>query len=72
MGVAQVDLEGVWGFETEYRCVAELQKLDPEVQALRQLMGGRTRLSYRKLDEPLHVALAKYLARDPKSENLSL
>jgi hypothetical protein len=40
-GVAQVELEGVWGFETELRSIGELQKLDDEVVAIRQIREGK-------------------------------
>ncbi len=43
-GVAQVELEGVWGFETdtELRSVAELQKQDDEVMAIGRSVTARS------------------------------
>ena len=41
ISVAQVDMGDVWGFETELRPIGELQKLDPECMAIRELMGGQ-------------------------------
>ena len=40
-GVAQVDLEGYWGFDTELRDAGELQQVDGEVIAIRGLRRGQ-------------------------------
>ncbi len=44
-GVAQVDLEGYWGFDTLVKDIGELQRGDDEVVAIRQLMGGKKELT---------------------------
>jgi transposase InsO family protein len=62
-GVAQVDLEGVWGFETELRSAAELQKTDDEVVAIRQIREGK-KLQELEVVPAAREALREYLSRD--------
>ncbi len=62
-GVAQVDLEGVWGFDTELRSAAELQKTDDEVIAIRQIREGQT-LQDIDVVPAARKALREYLSRD--------
>ena len=63
-GVAQVELEGVWGFQTELRDMGSLQEGDEEVMAIRKLMGGRS-LKDVEVVPSARNALAEYLGRDP-------
>jgi transposase InsO family protein len=62
-GVAQVELEGVWGFETELRSIGELQKIDDEVMAIRQIREGK-KLQDLEVVPAARAALQEYLARD--------
>ncbi len=63
-GVAQVEMEEVWGFDTDFKDVDELQKADEEVKLIRAL---RTGTPFKDVDAvPIAKnAIAKYLSRDP-------
>jgi hypothetical protein len=67
-GVAQVELEGVRGFETELHSVAELQRLDDEVIAVRQLREGK-KLQDIEVVPAAREALREYLSRDQACES---
>jgi hypothetical protein len=68
VGVAQVELEGVWGFDTELRSVAELQQLDDEVVAIRQIRNGK-KLQDIEVVPAAREAVREYLSRDQVCEN---
>jgi RNase H-like domain found in reverse transcriptase/Integrase zinc binding domain/Integrase core domain/Zinc knuckle len=68
-GVAQVDLEGYWGFDTLLRDVKELQIVDDEVVAIRELMKGKKELADLEVVPAARDAISKYMSRDPKCEN---
>ena len=65
-GVAQVELEGVWGFETKMADVDALQAEDDEVKLIRAIRNGA---DYTKLEAvPAAFAAVKaYRSRDPES-----
>jgi transposase InsO family protein len=65
---AQVEMEGVWGFNTELRSIDELQKTDDEVIAIRNLMRGRA-LQDQEIVPTARQAMAQYLSRDPACTN---
>ena len=67
-GVAQVDLEGYWGFETILRDVKELQIVDDEVIAIRELVKGK-KLADLEVVPAARDAISKYMSRDPKCES---
>jgi transposase InsO family protein len=67
--VAQVDLEGYWGFDTVLKDAGELQRSDDEVIAIRELMGGKKQLADIEVVPRAREAIAKYLSIDPKCEN---
>ncbi len=67
-GVAQVDLEGYWGFDTVLKDIGELQQTDDEVLAIRQLMGGKKALGDIEVVPSARAVIAQYLAIDPKCE----
>src|SRR5690348_16126721 len=62
-GVAQVELEDVWQFETELRSATELQKTDDEVIAIRQIRDGK-KLADIDVVPAARAAMQEYLARD--------
>jgi transposase InsO family protein len=68
-GVAQVDLEGYWGFDTMLKDLGELQHVDDEVVAVRQLMGGKKGLTDIEVVPSARANIARYLSIDPKCEN---
>ena len=61
---AQVELEGVWGFDTDMKSLGEQQLIDDEVIAIRKLMAGRA-LQDLELVPTARRALSQYLSRDP-------
>jgi transposase InsO family protein len=63
-GPAQVELEGLWGFNTELRDLGAMQQTDDEVVAIRQLMAGK-KLKEVEVVPTARSALAEYLSRDP-------
>jgi transposase InsO family protein len=67
-GVAQVELEGVWGFETEMRSAAELQKLDDEVIAIRQIREGK-KLQDLEVVPAAREAVRKYMSQDRECDD---
>jgi transposase InsO family protein len=67
-GVAQVELEGVWGFDTELRSVAELQRLDDEVIAIRQIREGK-KLQDIEVVPAAREVVREYLSRDQACES---
>ena len=63
-GVAQVDKEGYWGFETVLRNVGELQKVDDEVMAIRGIRAKK-KLEDMELVEAARHNINEYKSRDP-------
>ena len=63
-GVAQVDQEGYWGFETVLRNVGELQKVDDEVMAIRGIRAKK-KLEDMELVEAARHNINEYKSRDP-------
>ena len=63
-GVAQVDLEGYWGFNTELRDAGELQQVDDEVMAIRGLRQGR-KWEEMEVAPAARDAINKYMSQDP-------
>ncbi len=68
-GVAQVDLEGYWGFDTALKDAGELQQSDDEVKAIRELMGGKKQLADIEVVPRARDAIAKYLSIDLRCDN---
>ncbi len=66
-GVAQVELEEVWRFETELRSATELQKTDDEVMAIRQIRNGK-KLADIEMVPAARAVMQEYLARDKTCE----
>ncbi len=67
-GVAQVEMEGVWGFDTLLKSVDELQQSDDEVRLIRHIRSGADE----KLLEVVPRARAsvnEYKSRDPQLQN---
>ncbi len=67
-GVAQVELEEVWHFETELRSVTELQKTDDEVMAIRQIREGK-KLADIDMVPAAKEVMQEFLARDKTCED---
>ncbi len=67
-GVAQVDMEEVWGFDTEFKNIDEMQKADEEVKLVRALRAGE---EFKDVEAvPLaRETIAKYLSRDAKCDD---
>ncbi len=67
-GVAQEELEELWGFDTFLNDIGELQKHDAEVVAIRELMGGK-QLGDIETVPMARDAISKHMSIDPKMEN---
>ncbi len=67
-GVAQVELEEVWHFDTELRSATELQKTDDEVMAIRQIRDGK-KLADIDMVPTARAVMEEYLARDKTCED---
>jgi hypothetical protein len=65
--VAQVDMEGFWGFETELRDIGELQQVDDEVIAIRGIREGR-KWGDLEVTPTARDSINKYMSQDPKCE----
>jgi hypothetical protein len=67
-GVAQVDLEGVWGFDTKLFDVDSLQAEDDDVKLIRAVRNGA---DYTKLEAvpAAFAAVNDYKSRDPTCSN---
>jgi hypothetical protein len=63
-GVAQVDMEEVWGFDTELKDIDELQRADEEVKIIRAMRAG-TPFKEVEAVPVAKDAIAKYLSLDP-------
>ncbi len=66
--MAQVELEGVWGFDTELWSVAELRRLNDEVIAIRQIRDGK-KLQDIEVVPAAREAVREYLSRDQAGES---
>ncbi len=64
VGVAQVEMEEVWGFDTDVRDIDELQHADEEVKFIRALRAGTAFKDAEAVPMAKDV-IAKYLSRDP-------
>jgi transposase InsO family protein len=66
--VAQVDMEEVWGFDTELKDIDEMQEADEEVKVIRALRAG---VEFKDVEAvPMaRETIAKYLSRDPKCDD---
>jgi transposase InsO family protein len=68
LGVAQVELEELWGFDTLLKDIGEVQKNDAEVIAIREMAKGKT-LAEIETVPMVRDAIAKHMSIDPKMEN---
>jgi transposase InsO family protein len=68
VGVAQVDMEEVWGFDTEFKDIDALQAADEEVKLIRALRAG-TEFKDVEAVPMARETVAKYLSRDPKCDD---
>ena len=67
-GVAAVDQEGVWGFESEIRDIGELQRVDDEVVAIRGIRAKQNLETMQIVPAARHN-INEYKSRDPEFDD---
>lgn len=66
-GVALVEMEGRWDFDTALKDMKEEQLVDEECKAIKEVMAGK-KLGEVETTEEVKETIAQYMSQDPKLE----